>query len=155
MTPDRSLPVVLPPLPELWRQLCGRLRSGAFVYSGPPHAFRDAANFHFGRGATGYGVYVIRSSSGEFVYIGKGGTVTTEGRFRGQDMIGRLKAGRGPKAAISADTWFADIAGRYGPISVEYVMSGQTPESPAFIEALLIQGHLNLFGVLPPLNKEF
>jgi hypothetical protein len=86
------------------------------------------------------------------LYIGKGGTITTSGTFKNQDVPNRLKASRGN---VSSDTWFADLCRGDGPLLVEYVFLRSIPQCPALLESQLLQEHLNHYGRLPVANKSF
>ncbi len=128
--------------------------SAEFTYLDTGTSFRKVANTHFARPATPlYGVYIVRQqSSGTIIYIGKGGTVTQSGKYKGQDILGRLINVRGD--SISADIWFGEVAAKYGAITVEYHVL-RPPLAPAFVEAALLQAFLSEFQELPLLNKSF
>lgn len=98
-----------------------------------------------------YGVYIVwRHADQEILYIGKSGTVNRQGQFGRQDLPGRLTNRRGK---ISSEAWFYQMAQAEGKIRVEYVTLLSVPQSPALVEATLLQTYLNARGRLPPYNK--
>ena len=101
-----------------------------------------------------FGVYVIRSHATQsVVYIGKGGTIATDGRFKEQDIPKRLKAERDKK--ISGNAWFAYLYKKHGRLVIEYAFTQAIPKSPALLEAELMKTFLNRFRRLPDENKAF
>ena len=102
-----------------------------------------------------YGVYVIRSVLDNVVlYIGKGGTINTDGYFKTQTLLGRLQASRGKKdeQTIKAPDWFTSLVSKYGQIKIQYFILDKK-HSPGFIETVLLQSYLNGYGKLPIENK--
>lgn len=98
------------------------------------------------------GVYVIRDATGDVLYVGKAGSIRTDGSFKRQVIRGRLTAPRG--ATGNADAYFAEVLERFGPIDITAIGFGDCP-APALIEAVLLQAFLDEFGRLPPLNNAF
>jgi hypothetical protein len=83
---------------DIWTSFKASNYSGSFSYADPNVPFRKSVHAHFvpGQPPVRYGVYVVRVvSSGTVIYIGKGGTVTSQGNFKDQDIPGRLTAERG------------------------------------------------------------
>ena len=100
-----------------------------------------------------YGIYVIRQKNDHKVlYIGKGGTIKQDGKFKKQDIPKRLKNTRGK---ISCEKWFSTLFNEKGPLIIEYIFLETKPESPALVEALLVQEYLNEYGCLPCKNSGF
>lgn len=126
---------------------------GSYEYSNPSDSFRTCTNLHFRelRQQERYGIYVVRQrDTQEVLYIGKSGTINSQGQFKGQDIPGRLKNVKGGNA--SADKWFRDFLQEKGPLVIEYVFLS-TSKSPAFVEAALLQAYLNEHHHLPYKNK--
>ncbi len=99
-----------------------------------------------------YGVYIVRArKDGEILYIGKAGTLTQKGDFKGQDLVRRLTNIRGK---VRANMWFSDLCRKFGPIEIEYFILSKR-EAPALVEAMLLQGYFNESGHLPRENKSF
>lgn len=124
----------------------------SFEYSGGALSFRRVVKEHFGDSKDRtYGVYILYGNQRqEVLYIGKGGTLDTDGSFKDQGLIGRLRNVR--KGDVCADKWFRDLASQHGPIIVDYIELDKTC-SPGFVEALLLQAHLNTYDRLPPKNS--
>jgi len=110
-------------------------------------------HFQLHEDANRYGVYVVlRTSPVEVLYIGKAGTLGTNGQFGGQGILGRLTNTRGD---IPANQWYRTLA-QDGPLAIEYLILPEPRSlSPAFAEATLLQAYLHERGCLPPANKKF
>ncbi len=127
---------------------------GSFEYSETLHTFSSCVDTHFRRAIRQqkYGVYIVRQrDTGEVLYIGKSGTVDSKGRFLGQDIPGRLKNVK--DSHIPANQWFEDLCKEKGPLVIEYVLL-PVSNSPALVEAILLQAYLNEHNHLPYKNKE-
>ena len=126
---------------------------GSYEYCNPLDSFRARTTLHFRgvRRLERYGVYVVRQrDTREVLYIGKGGTVDSQGQFKGQDIPQRLKNVK--EGNISADKWFLDLLQEKGLLVIEYVFL-PISKSPAFVEATLLQAYLNEHHRLPYKNK--
>ena len=126
---------------------------GSYEYSNPSDSFRSCTTLHFRgvRRQERYGVYVVRQRDNqEVLYIGKSGTIDSQGRFKGQDIPERLKNVKG--GDVSADKWFRDLLREKGPLVIEYVFLSIS-KSPALVEAALLQAYLNEHHGLPYKNK--
>lgn len=126
-------------------------RHGSFTYEDSNANFREIVAEHFSD-VTGkvYGVYIIRQrDSGTILYIGKGGTVSGDGKSKGQDVPGRLRNVRGDD--VGADRWFRELLLEMGPLVVEYLFI-EPPFAPAYVEAALLQAYLVEHHRLPPKN---
>jgi hypothetical protein len=137
---------------EEWESLKKDCEHSSFIYDNPAKSSTKIVNQHFRdvERQEKYGVYVIRQrDTGQVLYIGKGGTVGKQGNFKEQDIPGRLTNRRGN---ISSAQWFGDLARKMGALAVEYVFL-TAHQSPAFVEALLLQAYLNEHGCLPYCNK--
>jgi hypothetical protein len=84
------------------------------------------------------------------LYIGKGGTIDQDGRYKAQDIMGRLTNTR---KGGSANSVFDGYRRKYGSIRIEYI-SLPLDCSPTLVEAYLLQAFLNENGKLPPENLE-
>lgn len=137
---------------RLLHRLKENFRFGSFVYEDHTTRFRGAVSAHFGNGGGKiYGIYIIRKrDTKEVLYIGKGGTLDGQGKFKGQDMPGRLQNVRGND--IGADRWFRELVQERGALLVEYLVL-EAPIAPAYIEASLLQAYLAEHKSLPPKNS--
>lgn len=128
----------------------------AFKYDDPSTDFRGTVTLHFhgiSRKSERHGIYIVRKKRDqEVLYIGKGGTIDSKGSFKDQDIPGRLKNVK--DGEVQADDWFRDLLEDKGALLVEYVFL-PISESPAFVEAALLQAYLNDHGHLPCKNKSF
>jgi len=144
------------PFETRFSRLKGEYEHGAFEYADPSTDFRSAVTSHFGgisRKNERHGIYIVRKKGDEEVlYIGKGGTIDSEGCFKTQDIPKRLKNVK--DGVVQADDWFCDLLEDKGALLVEYVFL-PISESPAFVEAALLQAYLNEHGHLPCKNKSF
>ena len=126
---------------------------GSYEYSDPSEKFTYCTTSHFRevKQKEKYGIYMIsQHDTQEVLYIGKGGTIDSWGRFKKQDIPERLKAPKGGN--IPADKWFRDLLQEKGPLLIEYVFLPRS-KSPAFVEAVLLQAYLNEHHRLPYRNK--
>jgi hypothetical protein len=127
---------------------------GSFEYANPLSTFSSCVRSHFSRieRLGKHGVYVVHQrSTGEVLYIGKGGTIDPEGKFRKQDIPDRLTNVKAHD--MSANRWFANLCQEKGPLIIEYVFL-PTSKSPALVEATFLQAYLNEYHRLPCRNKE-
>ena len=125
---------------------------GRYEYHDPSDSFRICTLSHFDSISfpEKYGVYIIRNKgTNEIVYIGKSGTITREGKYKGQNMVGRLTNTRGD---TPSNRWFSNLCIEIGSIIVEYIFL-PTSKSPAFVESTLLQAYLNEHHCLPLKNK--
>jgi len=110
---------------------------GLYEYSAPSESFRERTTSHFRqiKRQEKYGIYVVRQrDTREVLYIGKSGTIDSQGQFKGQDIPGRLKNVKGD---VPANKWFRYLVQEKGPIVIEYIFLSK-PKSPAFVEAVLL-----------------
>ncbi|REJ80635.1 MAG: hypothetical protein DWQ34_13315 [Planctomycetota bacterium] len=125
--------------------------SGVFEYVDAGASFQRIARNHFRSQSQLRGVYILRQrSSRDVLYIGKGGTVDNGGKWKKQDLVGRLTNVR--SGDQSANSWFAGVVAVVGPILIEYVLL-TLDCTPAYVEAMLLQAYLNDNGELPQLNR--
>jgi len=127
---------------------------GSFEYSDSSINFKTVVTSHF-RGipqkTERYGVYVIgQKDTREVLYVGKSGTIDSQGQFKGQDIPGRLKNVKGGK--VPSNNWFRNLLQERGHLVIEYVFLPMFI-SPAFVEAALLQAYLNEHQRLPYRNK--
>lgn len=135
---------------ELLKETC---QYGSYVYRNPSDSFRICTNSHFKRVARQekYGVYIVRKlCTKEVLYIGKGGTIGSQGKFKEQDIPNRLRNVKGNN--VSADKWFRNLLQEKGPLKIEYIFLTAS-KSPAFVETALLQAYLNEHHCLPYINK--
>lgn len=128
---------------------------GSFEYSNPSANFTTVVTSHFrgiSRKKERYGIYIVRQkNSMEVLYIGKSGSIDSEGHFKeGQDIPGRLKNVKDSK--IPANDWFRGLCKEKGALLFEYIFL-PISESPTFAEAALLQAYLNEHHYLPYKNR--
>ncbi len=105
----------------------------------------------------GYGVYRIyaNSSEGELLYIGKGGTVHTDGSFDKQLLKERLNNKqenmRREKFFIKKMNEDKQLKALY----IEWFIIDEILFLPAYYEAALIQDYYSKYSKLPKWNKEY
>ena len=129
---------------------------GSFEYSNPNFPFRSTVTSHFKnvQRKDKHGIYIIRQkSTGDVLYIGKGGTLDQDGNFKSQDIPGRLKNLK--NSDTSANEWFKSLFEEKGPLVIEYIFLPTKPISPTFIESLLLQAYYNEHKSLPCRNNSF
>jgi len=126
--------------------------------------FTASVHEHFRNGGVppeARGVYVLRRIPsrgrrlGRVLYVGKAGTVTTEGGFRGtQGLEKRLCNTR--HGGRTANQWTQELlGGPPGGLRVEYaVLQNPRVMSPGLAEARLLQAYLEEYGSLPVHNRE-
>lgn len=132
-------------LDDLLRLLRARHEHRSFEYTDTAGSFRKAVREHFS-GRSLYGVYVVyRQTPDDILYVGKAGTLDGSGRFKDQDLPGRLANVRGK---VPAEEWFRDLVNQHGPIKIKYFVLDQRC-SPALVEAALLQLYLDTRGRLP------
>jgi hypothetical protein len=140
---------------EEWELLKKNHEHSSFEYNVSSKSVRETITSHFqnSQRREKHGVYVIRQqSTHEVLYIGKSGTINRQGRFKDQDIPGRLK---NTKDKLSAKEWFGSLVQKKGALVIEYVFLAPSPKSPALVEAMLLQAYLNENGCLPLRNNEF
>ena len=140
---------------EEWTSLKVDNEYGSFEYSDSAIAINEVITAHFRKisRVEKYGVYILRQkNTHKVLYIGMSGRVDGSGRFKGQDIPGRLKNVKNND--MSAKEWFRNVGNDFGPITIEYIFLTIIPKAPAFVEATLIQAYLNSFKCLPPLNNQ-
>lgn len=105
-----------------------------------------------------YGVYVIYSvkdGQEELIYIGKSGTMISDGTFKNQGIRNRLKA-VGEKN-IPRSIYFQNVIQKYELDKLKFVwivtFDDTNEEIPAYIEAKLLQTYYDNNKKLPILNK--
>ncbi len=104
------------------------------------------------------GCYVIYKNSIEshnVIYIGKAGTMKTDGSFKDQGLAGRLCA---KQEKMPRPQFFQEIIEKH-KISILYfqwfvTFNGQSKILPAKAEADLLQAYFDEYGELPMLNKD-
>jgi hypothetical protein len=137
---------------QILADLKAKYEHGVFEYSGRTVKFRKIVAAHLSSRETKYGIYVIRKGcSNEVIYVGKAGTIRSEGQFKGQGIRGRLRNVR--ERDVPANAWFGRQVDCHGSLRIEYIVLPEKKLSPTFTEAYLLQAFLNDCGRLPALNK--
>jgi len=126
-----------------------------YEYKDSQECFITCTKLHFNRimRDNKYGAYLVRQlDTQETLYIGKSGTIDSQGKFKKQlqDIPRRLINVRGN---IPANVWFKKLLQEKGPLKIEYVFLPAS-KSPSFVEKALLQAHLNEYRCLPYKNIE-
>jgi len=103
-------------------QLKNIFRNGSYDYVDPSKSFKSCTTSHFTNinWHERYGVYVVRQKSTlDVLYIGRAGTVNSEGNFKSRDIPGRLKNVKG--GDMNANEWFETLRRENGPLVIEYI----------------------------------
>lgn len=126
---------------------------GYYEYRNSSESFTTCTKSHFNRVVRQdrYGVYIVRQrNTQEVLYIGKSGTIDSHGKFKKQDIPGRLTNIRGTD---NPNVQFRNLLQEKGPLKIEYIFL-PTSKSPSFVEKSLLQAYLNEYNHLPYKNKE-
>ena len=111
---------------------------GLYEYSNQSEKFTTCTIKHFKdvKEKERYGVYIVRQRDNqEVLYVGKGGTVNSQGQFKGQDVPRRIK---NVKAGdIPSNKWFSNLLQEKGALIIEYIFL-PISKSPAFVETMLL-----------------
>lgn len=107
---------------------------------------------------TGYGIYRIYANSidGELLYIGKGGTVHTNGNFGKQQLKKRLK--KEQEKNIYREDFFIKKMNedkQLKALYIEWYIIDEKLYLPAYYEAVLIQDYYSEHSKLPKWNKKY
>lgn len=103
----------------------------------------------------GYGVYCIRAGSphGELLYVGKGGSIQSDGQYRRQNLRQRLT---NRQNGVSRQCYFTDklrSEPALGSLLIEWYIVDEHKVLPGFCESLLLQHHYALHHRLPRWNR--
>ena len=100
-----------------------------------------------------YLIYAVRRRRSELLYIGKSGTLRTDGTFKGQGLATRLRMKRGKK--WRAEFYTEEIRQR-GLSAIEFrwwvTFDRKVRILPAWAEAELFQAYFDDHQQLPPWN---
>lgn len=108
-----------------------------------------------------YGVYIIysiKNDQEELIYIGKAGTMATNGDFKRQGIKNRLKAVATNN--MQRGKYFQqEVIEKYGFDKLKFIwivtFDDARKELPAYSEARLMQLYYDTYNKLPMLNKSF
>lgn len=105
----------------------------------------------------GYGVYRIYANSikGELLYIGKGGTVHTDGSFDKQPLKKRLN---NTQENMRRENFFIKKMNedkQLKALYIEWFIIDEKLFLPAYYEAVFIQDYYSKYSKLPKWNKEY
>lgn len=105
------------------------------------------------------GVYYILSLAKgrvSLVYIGASGTINQKGKFSTQLLKGRLN---NKQNGVKRQQFFEEIMLQQEIDALDIywfvTFDKYNQHIPAYVEALLLQKHFDLYGCLPEWNKEF
>jgi hypothetical protein len=105
------------------------------------------------------GVYLLGALSGKaehLVYVGRAGTLQTDGTFKDQMLLGRLQA---KQEGLARQEFFRRRLreGAYDGLRIQWLVTWEqrVRVAPAFAEAELLQAYLLEHCRLPPWNKSF
>lgn len=103
-----------------------------------------------------YVLSVVRSGGVEVVYIGKAGTIRSDGSWKKQSLRGRLHA---KQKRVSRQEYFRRqlVAAEADSLEIQWFVTWDTDIrlAPAFAEAELLQAFLTEFRRLPAWNEAF
>jgi hypothetical protein len=101
------------------------------------------------------GIYVIFNPVEDYImYVGKGGTLKTDGTYKNQKIKGRLKAPRGNyNNSFEYFKQFMNLNNHQ--ILRFYIFYSNQNIPPAYLEALVLYNFYNINNCLPVLNYEF
>lgn len=101
------------------------------------------------------GIYVLCLPSEEaIIYVGKGGTLKSDGNYKNQTLNGRLKAPRGNYN--NGFEYFKYIMNQNNyQILRFYIFYSNQNIPPAYLEAVVLYNFYNINNCLPILNNEF
>jgi len=102
-------------------------------------------------------IYQLRKGKIELVYIGASGTLNQKGSFSKQLLKVRLTKGK--QDGIPRQNYFEQMM-RMNDIEALDIYWWVTFDEnhrhiPAYVEGILLQRNFDLYGGLPPWNKEF
>ena len=101
------------------------------------------------------GIYVIFNPVEDcIIYVGKGGTLKTDGTFKNQKLDGRLKAPRGN--FNNSFEYFKQFMNQNNYQTLHfYIFYSNQNIPPAYLEAIVLYNFYNINNCLPILNNEF
>lgn len=101
------------------------------------------------------GIYVIFNPVEDcIIYVGKGGTLKTDGTFKNQKLDGRLKAPRGN--FNNSFEYFKQFMNQNNYQNLHfYIFYSNQNIPPAYLEAIVLYNFYNINNCLPILNNEF
>jgi len=130
--------------------------------------YKDNGHFFFERGQklsevcnapNKSGVYYIlqlRKGKIQLVYIGASGTINQKGQFSDQLLYGRIN---NKQNGVKRQQFFEDIMLKNEIDALDiywFVTFDETHHHlPAYVEAVLLQRHFEMYGCLPEWNKSF
>ena len=104
-----------------------------------------------------HGVYAISSLTGsfsEYVYVGKAGTITSDGHWKEQGLRKRLTKKQGDESRVVFFRRVIEANGFSGLYFEWFVTFGaESTVLPVIAEAQLLQAFFNEYGRLPKLNR--
>jgi hypothetical protein len=140
----------------------GVQRHGTFQYT--EGEFNQVVQGHFKKiPKPRTGVYIVRLLSGakEVLYVGKAGSIGTDGTMRNQDIPGRLinERAKDPEGRpIYFQEWLSCVLTPEElpmNIEIEYILLPTARFCPGYAEAFLLQAYLREHGNLPRKNSFF
>jgi hypothetical protein len=103
-----------------------------------------------------YYIYRLAKGRVDLVYIGKSGTIQQDGKFKKQTLRDRINNKQdGVKRQVFFDEKMElehiDALDIYWFVT----MDKNNNDLPSYVEGLLVQRYFDVYGKLPPWNKEF
>jgi hypothetical protein len=103
-----------------------------------------------------YYIYRLAKGRVDLVYIGKSGTVQQNGKFKKQTLKDRINNKQdGVKRQVFFDEKMESEHIDALDIYWFVTMDKNNNDLPSYVEGLLIQRYFDIYGKLPPWNKEF
>jgi hypothetical protein len=103
-----------------------------------------------------YYIYRLAKGRVDLVYIGKSGTVQQNGTFKNQTLKERINNKQdGVKRQVFFDEKMESEHIDALDIYWFVTMNENNKDLPSYVEGLLMQHYFDIYGRLPPWNKEF
>jgi hypothetical protein len=143
-------------LRSIWNQQSVQISPELFSQNDPNYQYRCLINEHL---PNQIGVYLWADSEGNIIYIGKAGTLKTNGNYTTHTVRQRNLA---PRCRVDGrDVLTADYIrqileqGEIDSVTITALTFDTTRIVPAFFEAQLLQEFYSVEGILPRYNKSF
>jgi len=102
--------------------------------------------------------YILKLSRGkiDLVYIGKSGTILQNGKFKEQGLNGRLN---NKQDGIKRQDFFNEKCEKENIDALDIywfvTFDNKCQDLPGYVEGTIMQKYFELYGKLPPWNKEY
>lgn len=130
--------------------------------------YKDNGHFFFERGKTlsevcnapdkpgVYYIIMLRKGKVQLVYIGASGTINQRGEFSTQLLYGRIN---NKQNGVKRQQFFEEVMlqNEIDALDIYWFVTFDKNQRhlPAYVEAVLLQKHFDMYGCLPEWNKSF